>query len=422
MNIEKIRDDFPVLKRRIDGKQIIYFDNACSSLKPTKVIDAMNYYYENLNACGGFRSGHDLSKETDEICEKSRNDVKKFINAKTEKEIIWTRNTTEAINLVSNSLNFKPYQNVICTTLDHHSSLLPFYMLYNKKIIKNLKLIKIEKDGYFDINKFSEFMDKSTKIVSLNLASNVTGTLSPAKEICKIAHDNGTLVLADGAQFIPHYKIDVQDIDVDFLVFSIHKICGPSGMGVLYGKYHLLEELNPFIVGGGTIRDVKYNNGKISPVFLPPPKKFEAGIQNYAGIIGSGAALEYVQKIGIKNIENYERKLIVYLLKLFSELDGVELIGSNNPVLRGSLFSFILENRNVSPKDVADFMNTGPEKFKIMIRAGAHCTNPFHHQIGVSPLEGYGSVRASLYFYNTLEEIEIFINHLKKFLSIINKK
>jgi cysteine desulfurase/selenocysteine lyase len=411
-----IRKDFPVLERKIKKKSIIYFDNACSSLKPWQVIRAMDYYYRNLNACGGFRSSHDLSKETDELCEKARESARRFINAKSLKEIVWTRNTTEAINLVAKSLVFEKHQNVVCTLLDHHSGILPFYKLHEEGKIKELRIAEIEKDGMFDIGMFEKIIDDSTMLVSILMASNVTGTIAPVKEICELAHEHGALVIADGAQFVPHYKTDVQDLDVDFLAFSMHKMCGPSGMGILYGKSELLEQLDTFLVGGETIRDVRYSDGTIEPSFLPPPKRFEAGIQNYAGIIGSGAAFDYLQKIRMDNIEKQEKELTERFMELFSKLDGVELIGPFDPSKRGSLFSFVLKNKNVSPKDVADYMNTDVENYKIMLRAGAHCANPFHHHIGLSPVEGFGTVRASLYFYNTIQEIEIFIRELEGFL------
>ncbi|MEM5806793.1 MAG: aminotransferase class V-fold PLP-dependent enzyme [Candidatus Aenigmatarchaeota archaeon] len=422
MNVNKIREDFPVLKRKIKDKEIIYFDNACTTLKPYKVIEAITYYYENLSVCGGSRSSHDLSIETNELCIDAREKAKAFINAENSKEIIWTKNTTEGINLIANSLKFKKDENVVCSNLDHHSGILPFCKLYMRNKIKELRIVEANNDGTFNLEYWKEAIDSKTRIVSVIGISNVTGTLSPIKEIAEIAHDNNALILVDGAQLVPHKKVDVQKLDVDFLAFSMHKLCGPTGIGVLYGKQDLLEEMDTFIVGGDTILDVEYFNKKIKPIFLSSPQKFEAGVQNYSGIIGSGAAFDYIQKIGMDNINNYEKKLTENFLKFLDNIDDIELVGPLYYRKRECcLISFSLKNKNISPKDLADFMNNEIYSYKIMLRAGGHCAHPFHYFIGINLAKGEGTVRASLYFYNTIREIEIFIEALKKFLDIVSK-
>ncbi|RLJ09785.1 MAG: cysteine desulfurase [Candidatus Aenigmatarchaeota archaeon] len=419
MDVEKVRKDFPVLWRELEGKKIIYFDNACTTLKPKQVIDAVRYYYENLSSCGGSRSSHDLSRETNELCEASREKVAEFIGADLS-EIVWTKNTTEAVNLVANALDFNRNQKVVCSALDHHSLILPFWKLMNSKKIDDIVFVEPNKESVFDVESWKEKITPDVGMVCLTHASNVTGCETPVKEITEIAHDNEALVLLDSAQSVPHVPIDVKKLDVDFMVFSLHKMCGPTGVGVLYCNESVSDKLDTFLVGGDTIIDVEYKNNRIEPEFLPNLRRFEAGIQNYAGIIGSGAAVEYLLKLGIDEIYNYEKTLVQKLLDVLS-LDELEIVGPHDFKKKVcALVSFYLKNKNISPKDVAEYLNSDVKGYKIMLRAGQHCANPFHYYIDLNPKLGEGTIRASLYFYNTREEIDIFANALKEFLKIVS--
>ncbi|MCJ7479340.1 MAG: aminotransferase class V-fold PLP-dependent enzyme, partial [Candidatus Nanohaloarchaeota archaeon QJJ-7] len=264
-SIEEIRQDFPPLQRQFDGKQVIYLDNACMTLKPRQVLEAISYYYENLGACGGKRSSHDFSRETQEKAGEARGKVAEFIGAE-KKEVIWTRNTTEGVNLVANALDLEG-GNVVASNLDHHSGILPFWKL-QERVGTELRIVEADENGFFDVEDWKEEIDSDTELVSLIHVSNATGTEAPVEEIVEIAHDNGARVLLDGAQSVPHQSVDVKQLDVDFLAFSVHKMLGPTGMGVLYGKEQLLEDMDYFMVGGDTVRDVDYNDGYLEPEFL----------------------------------------------------------------------------------------------------------------------------------------------------------
>jgi cysteine desulfurase/selenocysteine lyase len=416
MDWNNIRQEFPALNKKVDEKTTIYFDNACNTLRPARVIEAMREYLEEHPGCAGKRSSHYFSKETEQKCREAREKLAKFIGAKTN-EVVWTKNTTESINLVANSLEVKKGQNVVCSSLAHHSLLLPFH---KKCAESNAELRVVECDNECKINaeKFAERIDKNTAIVAITHASNVAGTILPAKEIIKIAHENDALALVDGAQFVPHKALDVRKLDADFYCFSMHKMLGPS-MGVLYGKEALLEDLNLFMVGGDTIRDVVYKDGQLFPEFLPAPKKFEAGLQNYAGIIGSGAAIEYLKRIGMEDIEERERRLCKRIIEKLSQIDEVEIVGPLDEKARVATVSLILKKK-ISAKDVAEYFDTELEKYRIMLRAGAHCANPLHYFLGLNPSKGEGTLRASLYFYNTIEEIDIFVNELNNLLKRVD--
>ena len=401
MNVEKIREDFPLIKK----SKIIYFDNACTTLKPRQMVDAVVEYYTEYTGCAG-RSIHKLATKTTEKFEESRGKVASFINAKEPSEIIWTKNTTEAMNLVAHGFNFKKGDRVITTNLEHSSGLLPWQIIANKGMI-DLDFVLCDKEGEFDIEKFEEKIDKKTKLVSVVFTSNVTGTTAPIKEIVKIAHDNGSVVLVDGAQAVPHMEVDVRKLDLDFLAFSGHKMCGPTGIGCLYGKKNLLEKLSPFIVGGETIRDADLK----TCVFDNLPQRLEAGIQNYAGAIGFGSAVDYLKKIGMKEIEKYEKELAKDLIEGLLTIKSLSLIGPKDWKKKNALASFNI--KGMEPHDVATFL----DHENIAVRSGTHCTYPFHKFIE-SPK---GSVRASLYFYNTKEEIKVFIDKLSSIVKTFSK-
>ena len=416
VNWEEIRNDFPTLKRKIDGKSIIYMDSACMALKPKPVIDALCYYYTNLGACGG-RSIHTLARETTELRDAARDKIQKHINARSNNEIVWVRNTTEAINIVANSLHFEEGQEIISTNLEHHSGVLPFHRQMNRKNLK-LKIVEASEEGLFDIEDFEKAITKNTRLISIVHTSNVSGTTAPLEEIIKIAHDHGALVLADDAQYFPHKKMDVQKSDVDFSAASMHKALGPTGVGFLYGKEHLLKEMDSFLVGGDTIMDVKYEDGQVKPTYLEPPHKYEAGLQNYAGEIGAGAAVDYLADIGMENIEKREAVLTEKLHKLLADFESINIIGPKDHKKRSGLVSFQMKNIDTAG-DIANYLDTDIEGHKVMIRAGAHCTNPFHYSLGIHPSEG--TARASVYVYNNEAELKILKESLEKLDAIVNQ-
>jgi cysteine desulfurase / selenocysteine lyase len=398
VNIEKIREDFPVLKKKINGKPIIYFDNACMSLRPMQVIDAMNEYYFEYPGCAG-RSAHEFGTKVTEKYHEARTEISKFLGARKTEEIIFTRNTTEGLNLVFNCLDFKKGDVIASTDKEHNSVLVPIQILRTKIGLKH-KIIFSKQDGTFDLQKFQDSMDKQVKLVAMVHSSNIDGTTIPAKEVIKIAHDFGSLVMLDAAQSVPHEEVNVKDLNVDFLAFSGHKMLGPSGTGVLYGKYDLLDKMRTFLVGGDTVQYTTYD----SHVFLKPPEKFEAGLQNYAGAIGLAAAAKYLNSVGRKNIEKHETDLNKKITEGISDIRGVKILGPEDAKLRGGIVSFVIEKMKVH--DVALMLNNMQN---IMIRSGMHCV---HSWFKAHNLEG--SDRVSLYLYNTEEEGEKFVETLKE--------
>jgi len=396
MDVKKIREDFPVLQQKIHGKPLIYFDSSCMSLRPKQVIAAMNEYYEKFPACAG-RSIHSLSQKVDEEYRKAREVVAKFIGAKAE-EIIFTRNTTEGINLVANSLGLKSGDVVVTSDIEHNSNLLPWQMLSKKGVVH--KIAK-SKNMQFDGSNFLDTLDKNVKLVSFVHTSNLDGYTFPVEEIIRTAHDNGSLVMLDSAQSVPHKKIDVKKLDVDFLAFSGHKMLGPSGIGVLYGKKDLLKRLNPFIVGGDTVANSTYETCEM----LEAPEKFEAGLQNYAGAIGLAAAMKYLEKVGMRDIEKHEERLNEIITDGISGIKGLKIIGPQSPKLRGGIISFVVEG--INPHDIAMMLDSTAG---IAIRSGAHCVHSWFNANNLPR----GSARASLYLYNTEEEAKIFIDKLQE--------
>lgn len=399
MDVKKIREDFPVLDVKVRGKPIIYFDNACVSLKPRQVVEAMEKYYYEYTACHG-RSVHYFSKRTTEEYEKAREKIAKFLGAKP-KECIFTKNTTEGINVVSHSLGLEG-KKVITTNLEHNSNLIPWMYLAKKGKIKH-EMTHVTKEGEFDLPDFEKKIDKDTKLVSVTHTSNVMGTTMPLKEICRIAHDCGALVLADGAQAAPHHEVDVKKLGVDFYVLSGHKMLGPSGTGVLYGRSELLEKMEPFMLGGETIKNV---TGK-EYFFEDVPMKFEAGLQNYGGVIGLGAAADYLQRIGMHEVEKYERQLAKKMLEGFAKLPVI-LYGPKSEETRGAAFAFASEK--INPHELAILLD---ETANIFIRSGMHCCHLFHQDVLGAKA---GTARASLYIYNTEREIDFFFEQLEKLL------
>jgi len=408
MNITKIREDFPSLKQKRNGKPPIYFDNASLTLKPQQVIEAMNDYYYNFPGCGGHgRSDHWFAIRVNEKVEEARESIRKFINAKSTNEIIFTRNTTEGLNLVARSFGFKEGDCVLTTDKEHNSNLCPWRNLEAKGIIKH-KVVPSNPDNTFNLAVFKEMLRPKVKLVSLVHTSNLDGYTIPAEEIIKISHDYGVKVMLDGAQSSPHKSIDVQKLDVDFFAFSIHKMCGPTGMGILYGKKESLEKLEPFVVGGDTVADTFYDK---CPIYMESPAKFEAGLQNYAGMIGAGAAVEYLMDIGADNITQHEFELNKYLTENLSKYEELEIIGPKDPKLRGGIFTFFAKKKGLSV-----IAQECDKRNNIMLRSGEFCVHSWFNGKGVDRGSGIGIIRASVYFYNTLEECEIFINTIKEIL------
>ena len=403
LNLEKIRRDFPLFEKETNGKPLVYFDNACMSLKPLSVIKAITEYYYDYPACGG-RSGHKLADTVTKKVASAREKIAKFINAKHAHEIIFTRNTTEGINLIAHSLKLNSGDIILTTDKEHNSNLIPWQVLAKKTGIIH-KIVESKPDNTFDLKKFKSAMSSKIKLVAMVHTSNLDGVSIPAKEIIKIAHSYGALVLLDAAQSAPHKKIDVIDLDVDFLAFSGHKILGPTGTGVLYGKKKLLENLEPFMTGGETVEFSTYLDHK----FLPSPEKFEAGLQDYAGIIGLGEAVEYLKNVGYDNIKEQEYKLNKYLTEAILKIPKAKIIGPEDPNLRNGIVSFYIEG--IDSHQIAILLDEGAN---VMIRAGQHCVHSWFNAHNIIT-----SARVSLNFYNTMEEAEIFVNSLNKIMKIL---
>jgi cysteine desulfurase/selenocysteine lyase len=400
LDVNKLREDFPVLNNQFNGKDIIYLDSACMSLKPIQVIDKINEYYREYPSCGG-RSVHKLATRVTISVDDSRLKIQKFLNAQESNEVVFLRNATEGINLVANSLTFKPGDKVLITDREHNSNLVPWLQLQKLNKIK-LEVVPSNPDNTFNLDRFIEMMDKNVKLVSMVHTSNLDGYTIPASDIIKIAHEYDALVMLDGAQSAPHKKIDVQKLDVDFFVLSIHKMCGPTGVGVLFGKFDLLKELSPYIVGGSTVKSTTYSRLE----FLPPPEKFEAGLQNYAGIIGAGSAAEYLMDIGLENIEEHDIQLNKLITERLSNIDEIKMIGPRDPELRGCVFSF-----NINGMDSHDIAMILDEMENIMIRSGMQCVHSWFNNNNLK-----GSARASVYLYNKESEANIFSESVIKII------
>ncbi|MEM5811982.1 MAG: cysteine desulfurase [Candidatus Aenigmatarchaeota archaeon] len=397
LNVEKIREDFPILKRKINGKPLVYFDNAATSQKPKQVIEALKEFYEKHNA-NVFRGVHTLSEEATEKYEEARRKIAEFINAENEKEIIFTRSTTEAINLVLYGYaihNLKAGDEIISTIMEHHSNIVPWQFLQERGV--KLKFVDIDDKGNLKLHQYNELITKNTKLITVTHVSNVLGTINPIDKIEKIAHDNGALYLVDGAQSVPHLPIDVQKINCDFLVFSGHKMLGPTGIGVLYAKKEILEKMKPFNYGSEMIKEVYLDH----TIFADLPLKFEAGTPNIAGAIALGVAVDYLKKIGMKNIAKHEEKLTQYTLKKMKEIEEIKIFGEAKE--RAGVISFNLAD--IHPHDLATIL----DEDAIAVRSGHHCAMPLMNRLGV-----VATTRASFYLYNTKEEVDRFVNSLEK--------
>jgi cysteine desulfurase/selenocysteine lyase len=397
--VNVLRADFPILQRRIGDKPLIYLDNAATSQKPLAVLQAMDDYYRLHNA-NVHRGVHRLSEEATALYEGVRGKIARFINAPDEREIIFTRGTTEGINLVANTwgrANLGPGDEVLITEMEHHSNIVPWQLL-QAQLGFTLRYIPITSEGLLDLGQLEALLGERTKLLSLVHVSNVLGTINPVAHLAQAAHAVGAKVLVDAAQSAPHMPVDVQALDVDFLVFSSHKLCGPTGAGVLYGKRPLLEAMPPFLGGGDMIREVKLSGSKWNTV----PHKFEAGTPSIAEVIGMGAAVDYLSSIGMTWVRAHEQALTRYAYDRLSEVEGLRILGPT-PEQRGGLVAFTLND--IHPHDLSAVLDGEG----IAIRAGHHCAQPVHDHYGI-----VASARASIYLYNTLDEIDQLVTGLEK--------
>ena len=400
LNINEIRKDFPILERETaTGARVIYLDSTATSQKPFAVIEAMNDYYRRSNA-NIHRGVHTLAEEATALYEGARERIAKFINAPSARQVIYTRNTTESINLVAYTwarANLKAGDLVILTEMEHHSNLVPWHMLAAERGI-DLDFIPVNENGLLDLEAYRKLLDRKPKLVSFTHMSNVLGTINPAKEIIRLAHDAGAVTLVDAAQSVPHLAVDVQSLDADFLAFSAHKMCGPTGIGALYGKANLLESMPPFLGGGDMIKEVKLRSFRPNTL----PHKFEAGTPAIAEAVGFGAAVDYLTKIGMDAISAHEHAITEYALERLEEIPGVKIFGPSADK-KGGVAAFTLEG--VHPHDVAQIL----DKDGIAVRAGHHCAQPLHEKFGIP-----ATSRASFYMYNTKEEVDLLVNGIYK--------
>jgi len=401
IDVQRIRQDFPLL--RDQQKPLVYFDNACMSMRPSEVISAIRTYYETMPACAG-RSNHHLAAMVSQAVDESRTAIKNFIHAKKKEEIIFTRNSSEGLNLLARSLHLKRGDVVVISDKEHNSNLVPWLYLHTTLGIE-VRIVPSSTTNEADLSSWERALTGNVKVVSLVYTSNLDGVTNPVKEITKMAHKVRAVVIVDAAQAAPHQIIDVQDLDVDFLVFSAHKLCGPSGMGVLYGKYALLDELEPFMVGGDTVERTSYT----SYTLLPVPERFEAGLQDYAGIMGTKAAVEYLSRIGLAHIHDHEVGLNTLLTSGLNEMSRVHIIGPQEAAKRSGITSFTVDGAD--HHQIALMLD---KVGNVCVRSGQHCVHSWFTDRKIA-----GSVRASLYFYNTPEEVTIFLDTLRKVLAVL---
>ena len=397
IDIKKIRSDFPILSRKINGKDLVYFDNAATSQTPKQVIDVIVDYYTRLNS-NIHRGVHKLSQEATDAYEKARVKIQKHFNVAKSYQIIFTAGTTESINLVASGYSefLKPDDELIISALEHHSNIVPWQMLC-EKTGAILKVIPMSLDGTLDMNAFYNLLSSKTKLVFVNHVSNALGTVNPIEDIIIKAHEYGAKVLVDGAQACPHIKPDLQALDVDFYVTSAHKLCGPTGVGMLYGKLELLKSLPPYQGGGEMISTVTFEK----TTYADLPHKFEAGTPNIAGGIAFGAALDYMNSIGFDNIAEYENELLNYATNALKKIDGIKIYGEVKN--KTAVISFNI--KGIHPYDIGSIL----DQLGIAVRTGHHCAQPIMDFFAIP-----GTVRASFSFYNTFVEIDRFVEAVNK--------
>jgi cysteine desulfurase/selenocysteine lyase len=397
-DINKVREDFPILSRKVYDRPLVYLDNAATTQKPLCVLDAMRHEYLNVNA-NVHRGVHYLSQQATDLHEAARETVRKFINARSTSEIIFTRGTTESLNLVASSFCdafMQEGDEVIVSTMEHHSNIVPWQLQAAKKSIA-IRVIPMDDKGDLNIDEFGKLFTEKTKIVSVTQVSNVLGTVNPVKEIVRIAHEHGIPVMVDGAQSTPHFAVDVQDIDCEFFAFSGHKIYGPTGVGVLYGKEDWLDRLPPYQGGGEMIESVSFEK----TVFEKLPFKFEAGTPDYIATHGLATAIDYVTALGMDNIQKHEQELTRYCMEQMKTIDGMRIFGQSEH--KDAVVSFLVGN--IHHLD----MGTLLDRLGIAVRTGHHCAQPLMIRLGIQ-----GTVRASFALYNTKEEIDVLVAGIKR--------
>ena len=400
----RVREDFPILRRRVEGRPLIYFDNAATSQKPIQVIEAVREFYEEHNA-NVHRGVHTLSQEASELYERAHEEVAEFIGADGIEEIIFTKNTTEAINLIAYSFGFRNLgrgDEVVVTLMDHHSNIVPWENISKMKGFR-VKYADINGEGMLDYESLGRLVTNRTRLLCVTHVSNVTGARNDLERISRIAHDSGAMVAVDGAQSVPHMPIDVKRLGIDFLAFSGHKMLAPTGIGVLYGRREVLEGMEPFLGGGEMIREVRYNksDGTCQITYNELPWKFEAGTPNISGGVGLMEAVRYLKGLGMEDVQRHEAELTRYALEGLSGLERIRWYGPGLDSERGGIIPFNMDG--VDPHDLALLL----DQFGIMVRSGFHCAEPLHQRLGLK-----GSVRASFYIYNTREEVDKLIEAL----------
>ncbi len=400
MNVEKIRADFPILGRQVHGKPLVYLDSAATSQKPKTVLETLVDYYTRSNA-NIHRGIHALSEEATGLYEGSRQKIARFIGAPKPDTVIFTRNTTESVNLVAHAWGRRHIQagdEILLTEMEHHSNLVPWQMLAQARGA-GLRFIPVSTEGRLALEELPRLLTPKTKLVSLTLMSNVLGTLNPVKEVIQASHAQGIPVFVDGAQGVPHQAINVMEMNCDFLAFSAHKMLGPTGVGVLYGKEALLEEMDPFLGGGDMIRDVWLDRS----IWNDIPWKFEAGTPNIADVVAFGAAIDYLERIGMGEIRRHEEELTREALRKLQAIDGLTIHGPKEAVNRGAVISF--EVNGLHPHDLGQILDSEG----VAIRAGHHCCKPLMRKMGLT-----ATARASFYLYNTPEEIDALVRSILK--------
>jgi cysteine desulfurase/selenocysteine lyase len=399
-DIEAIRADFPILSRKINGQDLVYLDNAATSQKPKQVIQALTDYYEQTNA-NVHRGVHTLSIEATDGYELARTKVANFINAPRPETVIWTRNTSESLNLVAATwadANIGEGDNIVISAMEHHSNIVPWQQLAAKKSAE-LRYLAAGEDGLLDVSDVDSIIDSRTKIVAVTHMSNVLGTINPVAMLAERVHAVGGVILVDAAQSVPHMPVDVQALDADFLCFSAHKMLGPTGIGVLYGKYDLLEAMPPYMFGGDMILEVTYEDATWNEL----PYKFEAGTPNIADAIATGAAVDYLADLGMDNVWQHEQELTAYAMEQILSMDNIRVLGPQDPTLRGGVITFIHDT--IHPHD----LGTALDQQGIAIRTGHHCAMPL-----VRSFDVVAAARASFYIYNTKSEADALVNGISE--------
>ena len=402
-DVARVRQEFPILERKVNGQPLVYFDNAATVQKPQSVIDALVHYYSHYNA-NIHRGVHSLAQEATQAYEDARKTIQQHINAEHAHEIIFTMGTTDAINLVMQSWGRSELHEgdtVLISALEHHSNMVPWHLLKQEKGI-HIEVIPIHEDGSLNMEAYAELLQNGVKLVCVNHVSNALGSINPIKKMVQLAHEAGAKTMIDGAQALPHAKVDVRDLNADFYAFSGHKVYGPTGIGILYGKEALLNQMPPWRGGGEMIASVTYQSSTYNTL----PHKFEAGTPNIAGGIVLGSAIDFVNTLGVENIERHEAQLLNYLVEKAAHIDGLKVYGTAKE--KAGVFSFLVDGTH--PYDVGTLL----DQMGVAVRTGHHCAEPLMNHFGIP-----GTIRASFACYNTFEEVDVFVHSLERALKML---